>query len=158
MKVWDTVYIRNDLIDGERYWDHPWYDHMETGEQVVSGVRSDDFDLEGSPYMYTKEMLVQEPVFTRGELVEVRYREDLSWEKRIYLNTTEWAIYPYRAVIDEESYHQNKVFSTCTRRHIRRIPKTEEMTLKQVCKELWREIKIISEQDFLYFPITWKSY
>ena len=62
---------------------------METGEQVVSGVRSDDFDLEGSPYMYTKEMLVQEPVFTRGELVEVRYREDLSWEKRIYLNTTE---------------------------------------------------------------------
>ena len=146
MKVWDVVYIRDDLIDGERYWKTRHFEAMLQGKQVVRSIKDFLwFRIEWSDYFYTKEMLAQEPVFTRGELVEVRQSEGLSWEKRIYLNTTEWAAYPYMTVEDEESYHQNKMFSTCIRRHIRKIPKPEEITLKQVCKELWREVVIVSE-------------
>lgn len=61
---------------------------------------------------------------------------------RTYLNTVK-NINICVFLWDEDSYENWKPFDVTARWYIAKIPKEEEMTLKDICKELWRDIKIV---------------
>lgn len=71
-----------------------------------------------------------------------------SWEEGIVLHILPGKIgYPVIIVVqcDESEFEHGTEYNTTYYKHCKElpIPKVQEMTLEQVCKELGREIKII---------------
>lgn len=88
--------------------------------------------------------LPEEWIPVRGERVLVK-SDGLDWMERTYICNIEGADSPYVTVYigDEHKYSLGKPFDVTLFREIKQLPKVEEMTLEQVCKELGREVKIV---------------
>ncbi len=80
----------------------------------------------------------------RGDKVLVRYSDDCDWEPRIFLTEIEGDIAPFYCVnvTSEQEFNSNEAFRSVGWQQMKPL-EPQEMTLKQVCKELGREIKIV---------------
>lgn len=83
----------------------------------------------------------------RGDVVLVRNREGQEWKPLVLASEIKGAIFSIACVVSghEDKFNNGEEFAVMLWKQMKPLEQPEEMTLKEVCKELGRDIKIVKE-------------
>ncbi len=140
-KVWDRVrYFKNTTGSDAIVWEEYYIISIDDDDDDEYSLWKTKGEFEDSMWVNEEDIeLVKE--FTPWEQVACNNKskenaiEDLKTDECIYYYI--WKTRDWRYVIEDEYWYIDNF------KYIAKIPKVQEMTLEEISKELWREVKII---------------